>query len=181
MWGRKGGASSSPRRFFHACRETIAVTAIHPHHTAAPTPAAEVSLAGLTFWWDVLADAPGVQKALGSTAAGGGIERARVHMTLGEQGVTLTLECVSGTGSVTARTSLGAIESPVHVVTDSARGGGGGGGGRLVHVSVPGVVLGSVLIDARGGVRVWYARTPLLASLGFPAGSYDRPVAGWTI
>lgn len=132
-----------------------------------------MSLTGLSLSWEVLADAPGVMKAAGASA-GAGVERAVVRMTLLERGVELLLEWTRAGGTRAERVSLGVFDTPVHLSGDSAR------GARLVHLSVPGVLQASVLIDARADVRVWYARTPLLAGLGFPAGSYDRPAAGWT-
>jgi hypothetical protein len=143
------------------------VTAIHPH--AAITPLPEVPLEGVALSWEVLADAPAVVQASGGTP----VERALLHITFTEGRAAAVLEWRPEGGGRPVRVLLAESERPVRCTTDTSPGGG------LVHLDVPGLLRASVLPDARGGARVWYARTPILTPPGFPAGSYDRPSASW--
>ena len=145
------------------------MTAIHPH-TAPRTPPLP-GLEGLVFAWDVLPDAPAVREAL---PPGAPVEQARVCFILGRSEVRVVLECVRVGAAGRERATLETLLVPVHISVEADA-----TGRRLAHVDAQGVLRATIVLGADDMPHVWFARSALLAAIGFPAGTYDRPGASW--
>jgi hypothetical protein len=122
---------------------------------------------GLALWWEVLADAPGLEAMLT-----GGATPTTVRIVLFIEGsiARAFLEFRRGEHAPPETITLG---DALPVTMDAIR------SEELVHLEIPGVLRASVLAGPGAEPRVVYARTTLLEALGLRGGMYDRPGAAW--